>query len=192
MRFTVLFHEFAQSSIVSLVNKFGAPKVVVEIGLFEGNTTFNLTQAMVQKYPDYKHYAIDPYGESDDLEEEVISSAEQLFKENLEEFEYKDNIEFMQMSSHDALLDLYMRDVKADLIYIDGDHRASAVLEDLVLGFNILNPGGIILCDDCIAWRHERLQDNPKLAVDSFINCYWDKVAVEQLPNGYQIAIRKL
>lgn len=26
----------------------------------------------------------------------------------------------------------------------------------------------------------------------SFINCYWDKVAVEQLPNEYQIAIRKL
>lgn len=192
MRFTVLFHEFAQSSIVSLVNKYGAPKVVVEIGLFEGNTTFNLTQAMAQKYPEYKHYAIDPYGESDDLEEEVIDSAEAIFKQNLDEFEYKDNIEFMQMTSHDALLELYMRGVKADLIYIDGDHRANAVLEDLVLGFNILNSGGIMLCDDCIAWRHERLQDNPKLAVDSFINCYWDKVAVEELPNGYQIAIRKL
>ena len=192
MRFTVLFHEFAQSSIVGLVNKYGAPKVVVEIGLFEGNTTFNLTQAMAQKNPEYKHYAIDPYGESDDLEEEVIDSAEAIFKQNLEEFEYKDNIEFMQMTSHDALLELYMRGVKADLIYIDGDHRANAVLEDLVLGFNILNSGGIMLCDDCIAWRHERLQDNPKLAVDSFINCYWDKVAVEQLPNGYQIAIRKL
>lgn len=192
MRFTVLFHEFAQSSIVSLVNKYGAPKVVVEIGLFEGNTTFNLTQAMAQKYPEYKHYAIDPYGESDDLEEEVIDSAKEIFKQNLEEFEYKDNIEFMQMTSHDALLELYMRGVKADLIYIDGDHRANAVLEDLVLGFNILASGGIMLCDDCIAWRHERLQDNPKLAVDSFISCYWDKVAVEQLPNGYQIAIRKL
>ena len=192
MRFTVLFHEFAQSSIVSLVNKYGAPKVVVEIGLFEGNTTFNLTQAMAQKYPEYKHYAIDPYGESDDLEEEVIDSAKEIFKQNLEEFEYKDNIEFILRTSHDALLELYMRGVKADLIYIDGDHRANAVLEDLVLGFNILNSGGIMLCDDCIAWRHERLQDNPKLAVDSFINCYWDKVAVEQLPNGYQIAIRKL
>ena len=192
MKFTVLFHEFAQSSVVSLVNKYGAPKVVVEIGLFEGNTTFNLTQAMAQKYPEYKHYAIDPYGESDDLEEEVIDSAEAIFKQNLDEFEYKDNIEFMQMTSHDALLELYMRGVKADLIYIDGDHRASAVLEDLVLSYNILNQGGIILCDDCIAWRHERLQDNPKLAVDSFISCYWDKVAVEQLPNGYQIAIRKL
>jgi hypothetical protein len=49
-----------------------------------------------------------------------------------------------------------------------------------------------MLCDDCIAWRHDRLQDNPKLAVDSFINCYWDKVAVEELGNGYQIAVRKL
>jgi len=44
MKFTVLFHEFAQSSIQSLIARYGAPKVVVEIGLFEGNTTFNLTQ----------------------------------------------------------------------------------------------------------------------------------------------------
>ena len=192
MKFTVLFHEFTQSSIQSLISQFGVPKTVVEIGLFEGNTTFNLTQFIASQYPDYKHYAIDPYGESDDLEEEVVESAEVLFKANLDEFEYKDNIEFINKSSHDALIELYNRGVKADLIYIDGDHRANAVLEDLVLSYNLLNEGGIILCDDCIAWRHERLQDNPKLAVDAFVSCYWDKVAVEQLPNGYQIALRKL
>lgn len=192
MKFTVLFHEFAQNSIQSLIAKYGAPKVVVEIGLFEGNTTFNLTQHLASINPQYKHYAIDPYGESDDLEEDVVESAETLFKSNLEKFQYKNNIEFMQMTSHDGLIELYNRGVKADLIYIDGDHRANAVLEDLVLSYNILNQGGIMLCDDCIAWRHERLQDNPKLAVDAFISCYWDKVAIEQLPNGYQIAIRKL
>lgn len=192
MKFTVLFHEYTQQSITGLVGKYGVPKVVIEIGLFEGNTTFNMTREMIKSHPEYKHYAIDPYGSSADLPDEVVDEAEVIFRDNLAEFEHKDNIEFMHMTSHDALIELYTRGVKADLIYVDGDHRASTVLEDLVLGFNLLNEGGIMLCDDCIAWRHDRLQDNPKLAVDSFINCYWDKVAVEQLGNGYQIAVRKL
>jgi predicted O-methyltransferase YrrM len=192
MKFTVLFHEFTHSSVQTLIHRFGMPKTVIEIGLFEGNTTFNMAQFIASHYPDYKHYAIDPYGESDDLEKDVVESAEALFRSNLAEFEYKDNIEFINQTSHDALIDLYNRGVRADLIYIDGDHRANAVLEDLVLSYNLLNPGGIILCDDCVAWRHERLQDNPKLAVDAFIACYWDKMAVEQLPNGYQVALRKL
>jgi predicted O-methyltransferase YrrM len=192
MKFTVVFNEYAQQSITRLVAKYGVPKVVIEIGLFEGNTTFNLAQEMVKHYPEYKHYAIDPYGVSADLPNDVVNEAEVLFKANLAEFEHKASIEFMQMTSHDALLELYTRGVKADLIYVDGDHRASTVLEDLVMGYNLLKEGGIMLCDDCIAWRHERLQDNPKLAVDSFINCYWDKVVVEQLDNGYQIAIRKI
>lgn len=192
MKFTVLFHEFTHSSVQALIKRFGMPKTVIEIGLFEGNTTFNMTHLIASRHPEYKHYAIDPYGESDDLEADAVSDAKTLFLSNLNGFQYKDNIEFINQPSNSALIDLYNKGVKADLIYIDGDHRANAVLEDLVLSYNLLNPGGILLCDDCIAWRHERLQDNPKLAVDAFISCYWDKVAVEQLPNGYQIAIRKL
>ena len=192
MKFTILFHEFTQSSITTLIKKYGCPKVVIEIGVFEGNTTFNLTSSIISIVPEYKHYAIDPYGVSADLKADQISNAEALFRNNLENYEHKNHIEFMHMSSNDALLKLHARGVKADLIYIDGDHRAATVLEDLVLGFNLLQPNGIMLCDDCVSWRSDRLQDNPKLAVDSFINCYWDRVAVEQLDNGFQIAIRKL
>jgi predicted O-methyltransferase YrrM len=88
-------------------------------------------------------------------------------------------------------MDLYNRGVKADLIYIDGDHRASSVMEDLVLAFKLLKPGGVMLCDDVNGWRSDRLQDTPKLAVDSFTQCYWDQINILRMPVAYQLAFKK-
>lgn len=192
MKFTTLFHNFTEQSIGALINTYGLPKTVIEIGVFEGNTTFNLTSFLAQQLPEYKHYAIDPHGESDDLPEDVVDNAGKIFKQNLQDFPYKNHIEFLNKTSWEGLMELYNRGVKADFIYVDGDHRASTVLEDLVLSFNLLNIGGIMLMDDCISWRQDRLQDTPKLAVDAFIQCNWDRLAIEQLPNGYQLAIRRI
>jgi predicted O-methyltransferase YrrM len=193
-----MFHKFTQRSIQQLIGMYGPPKTVIEIGCFEGLTTFGLTEMMVQANPKYKHYAIDPYDMSDDLPLDVLNEAGQLFMSNLEEFKYKDNVEFIHDTSWNGLLKLLHRGVKADLIYIDGDHRAETVLNDLVLAFGLVDVGGVILCDDCVSWKHQdsekryNLQSSPKLAVDNFIQCNWDKVEVLTLNNGYQTAFRKI
>jgi len=41
------------------VLEHGRPKTVIEIGVFEGATTFQMAQASAG--PEYKHYAIDPF-----------------------------------------------------------------------------------------------------------------------------------
>jgi predicted O-methyltransferase YrrM len=193
-----MFHEFTQRSVQQLIGMYGPPKTVIEIGCFEGHTTFGLTEMLVQQNPNYKHYAIDPYDMSDDLSLDVLNEAGQLFMSNLEEFKYKDNVEFIHDTSWNGLLKLLHRGVKADLIYIDGDHRAETVLNDLVLAFGLVDVGGVILCDDCVSWKHQdsekkyNLQSSPKLAVDNFIQCNWDKVEVLTLNNGYQTAFRKI
>lgn len=198
MKYTVMFHEFTQQSIMQFIRNYGPPRTVIEIGCFEGHTTFGLTEMMVQQNPNYKHYAIDPYDMSDDLPLDVLNDAGKLFMSNLEEFKYKDNVEFIHDTSWNGLLKLLHRGVKADLIYIDGDHRAETVLEDLVLSFNLIDVGGVILCDDSVSWKHQdsdkryNLQSSPKLAVDNFIQCNWDKVEVLTLNNGYQTAFRKI
>jgi cephalosporin hydroxylase len=198
MKYTVMFHEFTQRSVQQLIGMYGPPRTVIEIGCFEGHTTFGLTEMMVQKNSNYKHYAIDPYDMSDDLPLDVLNEAGQLFMSNLEEFKYKDNVEFIHDTSWNGLLKLLHRGVKADLIYIDGDHRAETVLNDLVLAFGLVDVGGVILCDDCVSWKHQdsekkyNLQSSPKLAVDNFIQCNWDKVEVLTLNNGYQTAFRKI
>lgn len=193
-----MFHEFTQRSVQQLIGMYGPPRTVIEIGCFEGLTTFGLTEMLVQQNPNYKHYAIDPYDMSDDLPLDVLNEAGQLFMSNLEEFKYKDNVEFIHDTSWNGLLKLLHRGVKADLIYIDGDHRAETVLNDLVLAFGLVDVGGVILCDDCVSWKHQdsekkyNLQSSPKLAVDNFIQCNWDKVEVLTLNNGYQTAFRKI
>jgi predicted O-methyltransferase YrrM len=198
MKFSVVFHEYAQSSIVYLVNQYSIPKSTVEIGAFEGHTTFNVTNEIVKVYPEYRHYVIDPFGFSDDLPSGVIADAEKVFRENLSTFSFKDNIEFMNTTSWQGLLDLHRRNVKVDFVYIDGDHRAATVLEDMVLSFQLLNSGGIMLCDDSVSWKHHdsnriaSLHSSPKLAVDNFIQCNWDRIEVITLPNGYQTAVRRL
>ena len=193
-----MFHKFTQRSVQQLIGMYGPPKTVIEIGCFEGHTTFGLTELLSQQNPSYKHYAIDPYDMSDDLSLDVLNEAGQLFMSNLEEFKYKNNVEFIHDTSWNGLLKLLHRGVKADLIYIDGDHRAETVLNDLVLAFGLVDVGGVILCDDCVSWKHQdsekkyNLQSSPKLAVDNFIQCNWDKVEVLTLNNGYQTAFRKI
>jgi hypothetical protein len=95
------------------------------------------------------------------------------------------------------MIDLYNKGIQADLIYIDGDHKAREVLSDMVLGFKLLRLGGAMLCDDSVTWMHvfkdglKPLDYSPRLAVDSFIQCNWSVVEPIILPNGYQSAFIK-
>lgn len=174
-------------------------KTTVEIGVFQGYCTFNLTALMVKQDIEYKHYAIDPFTTSEDLSTEVISEAEKIFRENLKNFEYSDNISLMNMESTKALVNLIKHGIKADLIYIDGSHTAINVLQDLVLSWQILNPGGIILCDDSNgSWmykdklNYKPVNMSPRLAVENFIQCFWNEIQILDLPNNWQTAFQKI
>lgn len=192
------FHEYLESSIKYILDKISEPKVIVEIGVFEGYFTFNITEMLASRNESYTHYAIDPYSDaSDSLSFERILEAEKNFLKIYENFKYKENIKVVKKESWDALIEIYNSGVRADLIYVDGDHRASAVLNDMVLGYKLLKTGGAMLCDDSTTWCYTEkngvkpLDYSPKLAVDSFIQCNWGIVEPLNLPNGYQTAFIK-
>lgn len=191
------FNEHLENSISHIIEKVGMPKTVIEIGAYQGYFTFNMTHTAVTKHLDYKHYVIDPYDSSLDLNENKISEAYQYFLHNLKISPHAHHIEHIRKRSRHGLIDLINRGVKADLIYVDGDHRAREVLIDMVLGFQLLNIGGVMLCDDSVSWcyttkdRDKPLDFSPRLAVDSFIQCNWSIVEVMVLPNGYQSAFIK-
>ncbi len=191
MKFTVRFHDHIITSIESICRQVGYPKTVIEIGVFQGETTFNMVNQISKKINDYKHYAIDTFDTSTDLPEENIESTKEIFLNNLKESP-PGLVEFMNMKSFDALIELRNRGVKADLIYVDGDHRAPEVLQDAVLGFELLSIGGVMLFDDSVTWRYKGdITNSPKIAVDNFIQCYWDRLEVIEVSNGYQLAIRR-
>lgn len=192
MKFRTIWGDATPKNIMWLIQKYGMPRSSIEIGVFEGNTTFNVVQQVIEHIPDYIHYAIDPYGQSADLRDDVINEAKELFLENLEGFEHKDNIVFINDTSTSALLKLIQDGVEVDFIFVDGDHRASTVLDDLVLGFQLLKIGGVMLCDDCTTWRQDKLQNMPRLAVDAFIHCNIDRIEVLEVPSSFQVAFRKI
>jgi predicted O-methyltransferase YrrM len=75
-----------------------------------------------------------------------------------------------------------------DIIYIDSDHHSRHVMEDAVLCFALLKPGGILIFDDN---TDNKEHDNrcPKPAITSFTMAYANEIKV--LHSKWQVAIMK-
>jgi predicted O-methyltransferase YrrM len=87
-----------------------------------------------------------------------------------------------------------------DIIYIDGSHRAKDVLQDSVLAWPLLRPGGILIWDD-----YQWCPDDPKYptwdvpgpSIDAFLAAYRRELTqLEESPrmhhHGWQIAVQKV
>lgn len=176
---------------------FGLPSRVVELGVYAGRTTFQVVEALAPVVKDLQYYAIDPYSTSIDIKED-LEGVYKHFTNQLESFVYRDRITHLREKSFDGLLKLKSIGFKPQLIYIDGDHTASAVLNDLVMSFDILEKGGLILCDDAVTWKYfdqngqADPQMSPKMAIDAFTSCNWSKLKLVAVPNGTQTAFLKL
>lgn len=189
MEFSVVFHDHIKSSIHRILEETITPKSVIEIGVFEGETTVNLATILTRANPELKYYAIDPFLSSENLSQDVVDVAKQKFVDNIKSVPA---IEFINKTSFQGLLELHQRNVTVDFIYVDGSHFAKDVLCDAVLGFELLNKDGVMLFDDAVSWRYgTKIQDSPKIAIDGFIASNWDRLKVLEMPNGYQVAIQK-
>ena len=186
----------AKQNITEIINKFGLPNTYIEVGVFEGGTTFWLSDSITPHNKNFKLYTIDPHDVSDDMSEN-LKDIKNNFMHNLNQNKFK-NITHIPKYSDDGLIDLINQNVKAELIYIDGDHTASVVMSDLVLAFRLLVRGGVILCDDSVDWKFKdnnnfsAAQLSPRMAVESFIQCNWHKLQPLRLSYGSQTAFIKL
>lgn len=166
---------------------------ILEIGTFEGRTAFWL----LDNIPNCCLTVID-------------TDVGPKFKDNFSAWA-KDNeterFNWRRDYSYPCLLDEFAKGKKYDLIYIDGDHNASGVLEDAVLSWRILKPYGILLFDDYMMeirdpWfyiMHKEFQTekrsgltfhHPREAIDSFLNIY--KGQYQPFIDNYQVGVTKL
>ena len=92
--------------------------------------------------------------------------------------------------SHDVLRTLpFEIDRPFDVIYIDGDHHAPAVLTDAVLAFPMLRPGGALIFDDYAWTSMPDPLDRPAPGVEAFVHVFQKEVEV--LHAGYQVILRR-
>jgi predicted O-methyltransferase YrrM len=69
-------------------------------------------------------------------------------------------------------------------VHIDGCHEGLNVLEDAVLSFRLLRPGGLLCFDDYL-WQNDQRGHLPREAIDAFLGLY-DR-QIEVLDRGYQV-----
>jgi predicted O-methyltransferase YrrM len=107
-----------------------------------------------------------------------------IFSHNISKFKNKVNI--IKDKSQVVLKQI---NEQYDFIYIDGDHKASSVIEDAILSFSLLKKGGIMIFDDYQWFQMKKYIDNPKPAIDAFLEIYADKINI--LYKDHQVIIEK-
>lgn len=90
----------------------------------------------------------------------------------------------------------------ADFLYVDGSHVAKDVLSDIVLGWRLLSPGGVMICDDYELEQGIEFHDGyetfpvvpllerPKPAIDAFLQCFEGDYRI--LYKRWQVLMEKL
>lgn len=168
---------------------------VLEIGSFEGaSTTWILDELF--KNENSILTSVDTFEGSVEHKSSkeissILGSIEEKFDENINKTGKSDQLKKIKSKSYDALIEMNLRfDVAFDLIYIDGSHVASDVISDAVLSWPLLKEGGILIFDDYKWDKYSDDYNNPRIAIDAFINCY--KPELEIIRIGYQVIVKKI
>ena len=159
----------------------GRPGVrYLEVGLWEGRSLFWMLDRILT-HPSARATGID-----------IAISATLL--DNLERSGTADRVTLIEGSSQLELRKL--PPASQDIVYIDGSHTAADVLEDMVLAWRLLEPGGLMILDD-YRWKgftdpaRPALPDEllPGLAIDAFVSA--NRNYVEVVLKGYQMVLKK-
>lgn len=182
------------------------PLRILEIGCFEGQATLWFVENLC-KHPQSYIVCVDPHS----YEGQIVppneaakwmgndhEAIQRRFLENTKPYRLPPaKVRYYEQQS----TDFFRYETRGyglqsfDLIYIDGNHVASCVLEDSINAWQYLAQGGYLLWDD-YRWRGKttRQVDRPRLAIDSFLACYRGQYEFISLPppqNPKQICIRK-
>lgn len=170
--------QYTENWMRSLQHLVGIPHLrALEIGCFEGRSACWFVDHILTGEGS-RLDCVDPWSNA-------MSEVERRFDHNTADRPGK--IDKHRVTSFDWLIAQNARKSppQYDFIYLDGDHRASNVLSDLVLSWPLLRPGGILICDDYLL---KKAGQEPKQAIDRFFDCRRDWKPVHR---GYQWIVRK-
>jgi predicted O-methyltransferase YrrM len=136
------------------------PEKIVEVGTWKGASAIHMAQICRDQEIETDILCVDTFLGASGLylrqgfAEEMLKMKNgmptiyQTFLRNVIEADLTDVITPLPLPSREAAVVLVKRRVRADLIYIDGDHSYEGCLEDLTAFRQVLAPGGLMLADD--------------------------------------------
>ena len=100
-----------------------------------------------------------------------LAGLEERFRHNIAP--HQERVSVFRGPSSEMMFRPEIRNHRSDFAYVDGCHEAKEVLEDAVLAFSLLKPGGILLFDDYTWGPADALPlICPRPAVDAFTTIY--------------------
>ena len=108
------------------------------------------------------------------------------FKKNISK--YSKRVKILNGDPVDMLRTPVVMKQKFDMIYIDANRHSRHVLEDGVLAYPMLKPGGYQIFDD---YTSNREHDGacPKQAIDAFMDLYASEIKVKEI--SWQVILEK-
>ena len=192
-----LAHRPAWERILAKFN----PAKILEIGSFEGQSTCFLIEFLSRNraHKRCSIVCIDSWqGGREHADENFISVEERFDRNTSFALAASSDVELVKLKnmSQIALINLLAKSngsPRFDFVYIDGSHDACDVLSDAVLAMALLNPGGLMCFDDFL-WHagDQNPLHTPRLAIESFVNCYRDKIFLFDSGQARQLWLRKL
>lgn len=165
----------------------GLPRTIIEIGCYEGRSSLWMLENLLQ-HPASSLHCVDTFPDR-----ESPDSYWHRFEANITASGHGAKVRVAVGASITFLTRFVASGQRADFVYVDGSHRAADVLEDLVLAFHAVPPGGIIICDDYL--KGSRAADvslnSPKMGVDAFTTLYRDRIEIPWGQPLYQLAMVK-
>lgn len=157
----------------------GKPGVrMLEIGSFEGRSALWFLDEVLTG-EDSEIWCIDPW-------EGECAAAGAIFTENTAPAAAAGRLIKIRGRARDFLPAMADEGDRFDAIYIDGDHRAIAVLGDALGAWEVLKPGGVLIFDD-----YGLKLCNTASGVDAFLRIAGAE-RLEVLERGWQVIVRKL
>jgi predicted O-methyltransferase YrrM len=175
---------------------------ILEIGSFEGKSAVWFLENLLQNQ-NSSITCIDPwtsYSQTNDSFESYNSentewdfkNHKNTFLHNIKESGFENKVNIIQGFSHEILPELIHKK-KFDIIFIDGNHTAPFVITDAVFSWYMLKTDGLLIFDDYQWGKTKNLVGTtlaPKLAIDSFVDCFSDYLEV--IHKEWRLAIRKI
>lgn len=172
-----------------LGNLVGRPNLrFLEIGSFEGRVTVWLLENVLTHHGSTID-CVDSFGGSPELDAMGVNwqAVEQRFHSNIRVMGSQAKVRLLKGRSQQILRRL--ESDSYDFVYVDRSHKAPDVLEDAVLAFALLKPGGMMIFDD-YGWDAAPTElERPRLAIDCFLLLYQGKYQL--VSQEYQVVIQK-
>lgn len=169
------------------------PKMILEIGSFEGQSTCWILDNLIG-HESSKVFCLDTFegGQEHQSEDFNLDTLSERFLHNISQTGKEDFVEVLVGDSKQSLCYLINEGFLFDFIYVDGSHEAKDVLADAVMSWMLLRKGGLLIFDDYL-WGDSQsdILLSPKLAIDSFINCYRKEISLMAIPQNYQFCLQK-